>query len=89
MYERFRSCDLWSKRCQRKYSFWGESRRGDAGGGKAFWPEANPFASRENLGEQSEWVMLPHARLTTKEVPLSEAFNPPPPAPMALLFGQQ
>lgn len=33
--------------------------------------------------------MLPHARLTTIEVPLSEAFNPPPPALVALLFGQQ
>lgn len=36
--------------------------------------------------------MLSHARLTTKEVPLSEAFNPssnPPPTPVALLFGHQ
>ena len=45
---------------------------------ESFWPEANPFASSTNLGGQSEWVMLSHAVLTTTEVLLSEAFNPPP-----------
>lgn len=43
---------------------------------RVFWPEVNPFASRENLGGESEWVMLCHTRLTTTEVPLSKVFNP-------------
>lgn len=55
---------------------WRQARGGWRWG--AFWPEANPFASSTNIGGQSEWVMLSHAVLTTTEVLLSEAFNPPP-----------
>lgn len=70
-------CDLWSKNARENRGFLGECGGGDAGGGRAFWPEANPFAGRVNLGGESKRVMLSHARVTTREMPLSEAFNPP------------
>lgn len=56
----------------RKYKFfrWKQGRGCWRSRAFFFGPEANPFASREN-------VMLSHARLTTTEVPLCEALTPP------------
>lgn len=79
----FYACDLWSKNPKENSVFGHRKEGGVTGDVRGFWPEANPFASWENLGGETEWVMFSCDTATSIEMPLSEAFNPPP-APVAV-----